>query len=145
MDEDAFEAIQDICRAALYGDFDWMLDIAAGNDVVIARNARNAPLRKLLKRAYEHAVASGNAGACCNLGNMYHRTDDSGSNGDYATAIELYELGADRGNAQSSVNLGYIYYYGRGVTKDYAAAHECYARAALIDGNPEAYFGPGGV
>lgn len=140
MDEDAFEVIQCVCYEALEGDFDWMLHIVYDNGATVARNKHNAEFRRLLKRAYEHAVASGSAGACCNLGNMYHNTDNSGSDEDYATAIELYELGADRGDDQSSVNLGYIYYYGRGVAKDYAAAYECYARAALTSGNPEAFW-----
>ncbi len=140
MDKDAFEVIQSVYSAALDDDFDWMLRLVVINGTVVARNKSNAAFCALLKRAYEHAVASGNAGACCNLANMYHNTDGTGSKEDYATAIELYELGADRGDDQSSVNLGYIYYYGRGVDKDYAAAYECYARAALTNGNPEAFW-----
>ena len=138
MDEESYDLICNICSCALEGDFDWMLETVMDGSVVVARNERNPEFCRLLKRAYEHAVACGNAGACCNLANMYHETSGDGSAEDYARAIEIYELGADRGSAQASVNLGYIYYYGRGVAVDYGKAYECYARAALMDGNPEA-------
>lgn len=71
---------------------------------------------------------------------MYHDTDNEGSPEDYATAVELYEMGADMGNAQASINLGYIYYYGRGTAVDYAKAYECFARGAFINGHPEGYW-----
>lgn len=138
--EDAFDAIQGICEAALAGDFKWMLRQVVMDEVNIARHKGSPAFRGLLRRAYEHAVASGDAGACCNLGNMYHETDGTGPAEDYAAAAALYELGADRGDVQSSVNLGYIYYYGRGTGVDYARAYECFSRAALSNGHPEALY-----
>ncbi len=94
----------------------------------------------IVKRLYEHGVASGDAGCCGNLVNLYHNMSGRGSAEDYAHAVELYELGSDRGDTQSMINLGYIYYYGRGCERDYTRAYECYARAALTGTNPEAYW-----
>ena len=115
-----------------------MHELAYNNAYEMASNANNATFRALLARAYEHAVASGDAESCCDLGNMYHETDNSGCAEDYATAASLYELGIQRGCAQCAVNLGYMYYYGRGTAVDYNKAFQCYAHAALVDGNPEA-------
>lgn len=138
MDEESFALICLICRAALEGDFSCLHGLIAENCVTCARNEDNPAFCNLLKRAYEHGVVCGDAGCCCNLANMYHDTKNEGSDEDYAKAVALYELGADRGDVQSSVNLGYIYYYGRGTDEDYVRAYECFARAALLEDHPEA-------
>ena len=99
----------------------------------------NPTVAAFARRAYEHFVAQGHAGACCNLGAMYNSGE--GVEQSYEKARELYQMGADLGDDQASVNLGYIYYYGRsseGV--DYAKAYECYARGVFLGGNPEAYW-----
>lgn len=140
LDEESFYVISAICGAAATDDFEWMLDIINNHLEVVAQASSNDAFRRLLKRAYEHAVACGDAGSCCNLANMYHDTDNAGTEEDYETARELYELGADRGDDQSSVNLGYLYYYGRGMAPDYLRAYECFARAALLTDNPEGYW-----
>ena len=87
MDEESYSVIQDICTAALYDNFGWMLNLAFIHGGVISRNEHNPEFCRLLRRAYEHAVASGDAGACCNLGNMYHNTSGTGTTEDYAAAI----------------------------------------------------------
>ena len=138
MSEAAFDLISSICAAAAEDDFVWMHELAYNNAYEMASNANNATFRALLARAYEHAVASGDAESCCDLGNMYHETDNSGCVEDYATAASLYELGIQRGCAQCAVNLGYMYYYGRGTEVDYNKAFQCYALAAVTEDNPEA-------
>ncbi len=117
--------------------FYWQL---SSDRYLVARNKNNPEFARVLHRLYEHMIACGDAGACCNLANMYHDTSNQGMPEDYARAIELYNLGADRGDAQSMINLAYIYYYGRGVERDYARAYELYARAALVSGEAEAYW-----
>lgn len=100
----------------------------------------NKTFESIIKRFYEHMIACGNAQACCNLGNMYHDTNNEGSKEDYEKAIELYTLGGERGDDQSLINLGYIYYYGRGTKRNYSRAYQCFAHATFISNNPEAYW-----
>ena len=139
-DEGAYDLITSVCGCAADKLFDAMHKRLSGASTNLKRYTEYPEFRRLLMRAYEHAVACGDAASCCNLGNMYHETDNSGTSDDYATAVQLYELGASRGDDQSSVNLGYIYYYGRGREVDYVRAYECWARAALLADNPEAYW-----
>lgn len=120
--------------------FDDMREALGSNPPAFEQLKQDALLRGLIKRIYEHGVACGDAGCCCDLGNFYHDTSNGGSPEDYAIAIELYELGKARGDAQSAINLGYIYYYGRGVGRDYTRAYECYAFGALMANNPEGYW-----
>ncbi len=129
-----------IMEIVLDENFDQLLEYLSFFGVDVARLKSNSFFRDTLHRAYECGVANDNAGCCCNLANFYHMTDGSGSDEDYAIAVELYEKGSDLGDAQSSINLGYIYYYGRGCEVDYAKAYECYSRAALVGNNPEAYY-----
>lgn len=124
----------------LQGEFDWLVQEVAASAADVARLQANPFFKATLRRAYECGVAADHAGCCCNLANLYHETDGTGSAQDYATAVALYEKGADLGDAQASVNLGYIYYYGRGCARDYAKAYECFSRAALACGHPEAYY-----
>ncbi len=141
MSEKAYNALANACDDAQSGYFEEMLQDLYLDQALLARemDAKGA-FARIVKRLYEHGVASGDAGCCCNLANLYHNTNGRGSAEDYARAVELYELGSDRGDTQSMINLGYIYYYGRGCERDYARAYECYARAALTDTNPEAYW-----
>jgi TPR repeat protein len=139
-DDEAFDLIANVCGYAALEKFDYMYEALGAAGATLPRFVANPEFRRLLMRAYEHAIACGDGPACCNLANMYHETDVGGSTDDYATAAELYRLGASRGDAQSSVNLGYIYYYGRGREVDYTRAHECWSLAALVGSNPEAYW-----
>ena len=141
MSKDAYDILADACVDALHGYCDDMLRDLYFDQALLAREMKaEGAFARIVKRLYEHGVACGDAGCCCNLANIYHDTSNQGSAEDYACAVELYELGSDRGDTQSMINLGYIYYYGRGCERDYARAYECYARAALTDTNPEAYW-----
>lgn len=127
-------------HAALDEDFP-SLRAALGSDPVgIEGIMHDDDLRGFMMRLYEHGVACGDGGCCCDLGNIYHDAAGGGASADYAAAIELYEMGKELGNAQAAINLGYIYYYGRGVKRDYARAYECFAFGALTEGNPEGFW-----
>lgn len=126
-------------KTVIWEDADALIRYAAYHAAAIKRWKSHPVVAGFLAHAYEHFIAAGSAGACCNLGTMY--LCGEGVPKSVEAARELFHLGADRGDSQASVNLGYIYYYGRsehGV--DYVLAYECYARGAFIDGNPEAYW-----
>lgn len=50
--------------------------------------------------------------------------------GDYATALREFHLSAEQGNALAQHNLGFMYYNGRGVKRDYVQAHKWWGLAA---------------
>ena len=137
LSEEACGFLADICANAIEEDFDWMLQRIVINGALVYRNWNNPVFTRYLRRAYEHGVACGDAGCCCNLGNMYH--GDDALVDDIALAEELYQLGAERGDGQAAVNLGYIYYYGRGEEGvNYTKAFKCYSHAVFIEDNTEA-------
>ena len=49
---------------------------------------------------------------------------------DYAEAVKWYRLAADQGLSNAQLDLGNIYYYGKGVPQDYAEAVKWYRLAA---------------
>ncbi len=51
-------------------------------------------------------------------------------NKNYKSAFDLFSKGANLGNAKCQFQLGELYYYGNGVTKDHAKAVEQYKKAA---------------
>ncbi|MFT5112037.1 MAG: hypothetical protein ACI8P9_001360 [Parasphingorhabdus sp.] len=53
--------------------------------------------------------------------------------GDYAKALEIWTLFADRGDSVAQYNLGLLYYYGSGVIKDDTKAMYWYRKAAEQD------------
>ena len=55
---------------------------------------------------------------------------DAYTRGDYATAFREWRPLAEQGDSQSQYNLGWLYFYGRGVPKDYAQARQWYKKAA---------------
>jgi len=57
--------------------------------------------------------------------------------GEFATALRLFEIQAERGNIEAEWRLGVIYGHGQGVTSDFRLAGERYQRAA-DQGHPEA-------
>src|ERR1700733_1267236 len=63
---------------------------------------------------------------------------------DYATALPLLLLLADRGNATAQYRLGHMYDDGTGVTQDYVAALRWY-RLAADQGIAAAQFGLGTI
>ncbi len=140
LSEDDAGILSTFMSDVLEEDFDWLVQDVAMSVTAVARLESNAFFYDTLRRAYECGAANNHAGCCCNLANLYHKTDGTGSEQDYAIAIELYEKGSDLGDPQASVNLGYIYYYGRGRAADYTKAYECYSRAALTCEHPEALY-----
>lgn len=50
--------------------------------------------------------------------------------GDYATALRLWHLLADQGDADAQNNLGHVYRFGEGVPRDYAKAARWFRKAA---------------
>ena len=93
---------------AVSGSDDDLLELAHREGAAVARWLGNPSFASHMVRAYEHFVARGSAGACCNLGSLYYSGE--GVPQDYEAARELYELGAARGDEQACVNLGYIRY-----------------------------------
>ena len=66
--------------------------------------------------------------------------DDASSaykRGDYSTALRLWRLAAEQGNASAQHNLGAMYDKGRGVPQDYAEAAKWF-RLAAKQGNAQA-------
>lgn len=57
-------------------------------------------------------------------------------NGDYATAFTEFSTEAAEGTPEAEYNLGLLYFFGLGVTQDYAAALEWIGRAAIHDYAP---------
>jgi hypothetical protein len=51
-------------------------------------------------------------------------------NGDYAIALRLWRMLADKGDARAQFQLGYTYDFGVGVPQDYVLAHQWYNLAA---------------
>ena len=56
---------------------------------------------------------------------------DAYQRGDYAIALREWRPFAEQGDAQSQYNLGWLYFYGRGVPQDYATARQWYEKAAV--------------
>ena len=64
--------------------------------------------------------------------------------GDYATAVSIYRLLADQGNAGAQSNLGVLYQNGQGVAQNYVEAARRYRKAA-DQGNADAQFNLGAL
>ena len=92
---------------------------------------------------YRKSAEQGNADAQYNLGIMYE--NGRGVSQDYAkaaewfrksaeqgnaNAVEWYRKSAEQGNMTAQYNLGEMYYYGRGVSRDYVKAAEWYRKSA---------------
>lgn len=96
-----------------------------------------APFLRLFPLAAQVGAELGSGVCACALGAMYYSGDWLNQN--YDEAVRWYEVAAERGNSQGMVNLGYCYSYGRGsLPKDQDKAFKLFAKAALLDGNPEA-------
>ena len=63
-------------------------------------------------------------------------------NGDYATALRVWQPLAEQGNARAQYSLGIMYKNGQGVPQDYAAALKWY-RLAAEQGNADAQYSLG--
>lgn len=126
----------DFIHAALRDDFISMIELISADrpafEDMYSHETPSAAIRRLL----EHAAACGDADCACELGAVYYRGVGIVEQ-DYERARDLYAWGKRLGSMQASVNLGYLYYFGRVGAVDYAAAYECFALAACVEGNPE--------
>lgn len=73
-----------------------------------------------LMRASEHAQVYVGSAACLYLGAIYE--DGDGVAQDYREARKWYRRAAELGDEVGQLNLGLMYYYGRGVTDEDAAS-----------------------
>src|SRR3990172_11306985 len=64
------------------------------------------------------------------------------SKGDYKTALEKWQPIAEDGHTSAQVNIGVLYYEGRGVRRGYEEAVKWYKMAAMR-GHPEAEYNLG--
>lgn len=79
--------------------------------------------------------------AACELGSLHYSGAISpDGEPDYEQAFKLYSMGAERGNMQAMVNLGYCYLYGRSIPPSPKDAFECFQRAAFTTDMPEAIY-----
>lgn len=90
MSEKAYNVLANACDDAQSGYFEEMLqDLYLDQDLLAREMDVKGAFARIVKRLYEHGVASGDAGCCCNLANLYHNTSGRGSAEDYAHAVEL--------------------------------------------------------
>ncbi len=93
-----------------------------------------APLvAEFIDEVLTEEMENGNADAACDLGSFYYTGRIGEQN--FAMAVELYQRAAKMGSRQANENLGYCYYYGRDIPKDYEKAYFCFVKGAL-DNHP---------
>ncbi|MCD8307993.1 MAG: sel1 repeat family protein [Clostridia bacterium] len=93
-----------------------------------------APLvAEFIEEVLTEEMENGNADAACDLGSFYYTGRIGEQN--FAMAVELYKRAADMGSRQANENLGYCYYYGRDIPRDYEKAYFCFVKGAL-DNHP---------
>ena len=97
-----------------------------------------ADANRLLLLGLEYGVALGDGDCANNLGALYY--NGTCVEQDFTRAKEFYELAEKLGNEQATVNLGYIYEYGRTGKPDYSKAVVQYAKAAALWGSAEALY-----
>lgn len=94
--------------------------------------------RRLVLLGLAFGVKLGDA-ACANyLGALYYMGDVLPQ--DFHRAKELYELADSKGIVQATINLGYIYEYGRVGEPDHVRAYMQYAKAVALSDHPEALY-----
>ena len=94
--------------------------------------------RRLVLIGLAFGVKLGDA-ACANyLGALYYMGDVLPQ--DYHRAKELYELADSKGIVRATINLGYIYEYGRVGEPDHLRAYMQYAKAVALSDHPEALY-----
>ena len=102
------------------------------------RRYEDADFRRLVRLGLEYGTAAGSA-ACANfLGGLYYTGDVVER--DYRRAKELFEFAEAKGIVQATINLGYIYEYGRLGTPDHISAYLQYAKAAAAFSHTEALY-----
>ena len=110
------------------------------NEQDVLRYGGSGPYAKLMRLGLEFGVAQGD-GACCNyLGACYDLGGRAGVEQDYQRAKELYEEAERLGVPQATVNLGYVYEYGRTGERNFQKAFNQYAKAVAMYEHPEALY-----
>lgn len=104
----------------------------------LQRYDMTASASRLLLLGLEYGVALEDGNCANNLGALYY--NGTCVEQDFAHAKELYELAEKLGNEQATVNLGYIYEYGRTGKPDYSKALVQYAKAAALWESAEALY-----
>ena len=108
------------------------------DDVLTNRLFSVEEFRRLVLLGLAFGVKLGDA-ACANyLGALYYMGDVLPQ--DYHRAKELYELADSKGIVQATINLGYIYEYGRVGEADHVKAYMQYAKAVALSDHPEALY-----
>ena len=97
----------------------------------LANNYKSAKKYDKAVSYFHKAVEMGNEDAIKEEANFIKTiADDYYSAEDYAKALEYYCKAADLGNASAMNQLGMMYYYGLGVTKDLVKAQQWYSQAS---------------
>ena len=124
-----------LASLALTSDFDGFCDLIDNSGDQVAGNLGNEAFVKLLVSGINVGIDQ-HSGRCAQaLGTWFY-------NGyvvpqSYEGAEHCYALADKWGNSQGTVNLGYIYYYGRTGERDYARAFQLFSKAVATDDNPE--------
>lgn len=79
---------------------------------------------------YEEEIEDGNADAMNDLGAHYY-DGWRGLEQSFSKAVALYHRAAENGNRAAQENLGYCYYYGRDMERDYEKAFHYFALGAF--------------
>jgi len=82
------------------------------------------------KKAFDYYIKACDgkyAGACNNLGVMYHEGEGIGQ--DYKKAFDYYTKACDDNDGEACYNLGTLYFNGQGVKQDYSQAKEYFGKA----------------
>ncbi len=84
--------------------------------------------------------------ASCNRNDVPNGNFESGmdayARGDFDAAMKTWRPLADKGDPAAQTNMGFLYYEGKGVTRDYKEAVKWY-RMAAVTGYPDAAFNMG--
>lgn len=113
------------------------LDKAQNNLAVMYLNGRGIIQdTKMAAYWFEKAAAQGHVKSTANLADIYLNGGE-GIDVDFLKARKLYLQAAKEGNTKAQNNLGFIYFEGKGVSKNYQTAYMWFHIAAQI-GSDEA-------
>lgn len=96
------------------------------------------PLRQLVLTGLQMGIQQECAECANELGALYYGGSIVEQN--FEITRDLYQLAMNLGSVQATINLGYIYEYGRTGAPDPVQAYRCYSLAAVLAGAPEALY-----
>ncbi len=132
------EDVAQLASLVLACDFDTFGSSLEDGAALDRRCRDDEDYRRVVMLGLEFGVACAHGGCANYLGALYYMGNVVRQ--DYGRAKELYEVADELGNMQATVNLGYIYEYGRCGAPDYDAAYRQYAKAAALSGHYEALY-----